>query len=83
MLAVASTMTSAAADAPLSPVATRILARLEARPDINVVCKSDDQLKDAVRETVRGMIMSGEVQGRPKDDARAAALVLKSRCGTF
>jgi hypothetical protein len=76
-------LATAATPAPLTPVGEKIFARLRATPDINTICKDDGALRDIVKATVRSMVMSGEVSGRPRDDARAAAQQVKARCGTL
>lgn len=64
----------------LSPVAQKIYDKLKARPDIATECQDKDQLGNAVRSTVRSMVISGEVSGRPRDEARQAAIAIRAEC---
>lgn len=72
---------AAYADVALSPLATKILAKLKTRADINTVCRDEEALRSAVRDTVRSMVASGEVQGRPVDAAQEAGRAAKQNCG--
>lgn len=84
VLAAALTLSATMAQAAdLSPVAQKIYDKLAAQPDIGTVCQDNDKLRDDVRATVRSMILSGEVQGTPRDDARAAGRKIHANCASF
>ena len=67
----------------LSPVAQKIYDKLKARSDITRICNDKQALASATRATVRTMLFAGEISGRPRRQARAAAKRIFLTCVRF
>jgi hypothetical protein len=64
----------------LSDGATKIVAALRLRPDIDSICGGGEVFRDAMREAVINLMMSGEIAGSPRADAESAADFLHAHC---
>lgn len=64
----------------LSDGATKIVAAMRARPDIDRICGGGEDFRDAMREAVMRLVISGEIEGNPRRDAEAAADFLHAHC---
>ena len=79
--ATAHPMPQTSANSPLSDGATKIVAALRLRPDIDRICVGGDALRGPMREAVIKLMMSGEIGGNPRSDAESAADFLEAHCG--
>lgn len=83
LLLVASVLAPAMAatkTATLNPSAQKIYNKLKARSDIATICNNKQALASATRSTVRSMFFAGEISGRPRQEARAAAKQIFRDC---
>jgi len=80
MAAPAPPVPRAPADASLSDGATKIVAALRSRPDIDRLCSGGEDFRDAMREAVINLVISGEIEGNPRRDAQSAADFLHAHC---
>jgi hypothetical protein len=69
------------AEGSLSDGASKIVAALRSRPDIDRICGGGDALRGPMRDVVIGLMMSGEIGANPRKDAEAAADFLQAHCG--
>src|SRR5690242_9546058 len=69
--AAAQPVPQASAESALSDGASKIVAALRLRPDIGRLCGDGggEAFRDAMRETVISLMMSGELGGSPRTDA--------------
>ena len=74
-------MLQAPAEGSLSDGALKIVAALRLRPDIDTLCGGGEAFRDAMREAVMTLVMSGEIEGNPRNDAESAADYLHAHCG--
>ena len=81
MTAPAPPVPRAPAEGSLSDGATKIVAALRARPDIGRLCSGGEDFRDAMREAVINLVISGEIEGNPRNDAASAADFLHAHCG--
>ncbi|HEX3429590.1 MAG TPA: hypothetical protein VHT03_01785 [Rhizomicrobium sp.] len=81
MAAPAHSVSEAPADRPLSEGASKIVAALRLRPDIDKLCAGGEAFRDALTEVVMNLVMSGEIEGNPRKDAESAADFLRAHCG--
>lgn len=68
-------------EGPLSDGASKIVAALRLRPDIDTLCGGGEGFRDAMREAVIKLVMSGEIGPNPRKDAESAADFLHAHCG--
>ena len=68
------------ADGSLSDGASKIVAAMRLRPDIDRICGGGEAFRDAMREIVMNLVLSGEVEGNPRKDAESAADFLHAHC---
>ena len=71
---------SPSAAEPLSDGATKIVAAMRARPNIDTICGGGEAFRDAMRSVVMNLVLSGEIEGNPRNDAEAAADFLHAHC---
>jgi hypothetical protein len=81
MAAPAPPVPQAPAEGSLSDGASKIVAALRLRPDIDRLCGGGEAFRDAMREAVINLVMSGEIEGNPRKDAQSAADFLHAHCG--
>jgi hypothetical protein len=81
MAAPAHPVLQAPADGSLSDGASKIVAALRLRPDIDRLCGGGEAFRDAMQEVVITLVMSGEIEGDPRKDAESAADFLHAHCG--
>ncbi|HLY05393.1 MAG TPA: hypothetical protein VKR31_06570 [Rhizomicrobium sp.] len=67
-------------DESLSDGASKIVAALRSRPDIDRICGGGEAFRDAMRGAVMNLVISGEIEGNPRKDAEAAADFLHAHC---
>lgn len=79
--AAAQPMPQAPAERSLSDGASKIVAALRLRPDIDRICGGGEALYLPMREAVINLMMSGEIEGNPRRDAESAADFLQAHCG--
>jgi hypothetical protein len=70
----------AEAGGSLSDGASKIVAALRVRPDIDSICGGGDTFRGAMRQAVIKLVMSGELDN-PRQDAESAATYLHAHCG--
>jgi hypothetical protein len=70
----------AAAEGSLSDGASKIVAALRVRPDIDSICGGGDAFRGAMRQAVIKLVMSGQLDN-PRQDAESAATYLHAHCG--
>ena len=80
MAAPAHLVPQAPAEGSLSDGASKIVAALRLRPDIDRLCGGGEAFRDAMREAVINLVMSGEIEGNPRKDAESAANFLHAHC---
>lgn len=68
-------------EASLSDGASKIVAALRLRPDIESICGGGEAFRDAMRDAVMRLVLSGEIGGNPRKDAQSAADYLHAHCG--
>jgi hypothetical protein len=76
-------MPQAPAERSLSDGASKIVAALRLRRDIGRLCGDGDgeAFRDAMREVVINLMMSGAIEGNPRTDAESAADFFQTHCG--
>jgi hypothetical protein len=81
--ATAHPMPQAPAERSLSDGASKIVAALRLRRDIGRLCGDGDgeAFRDAMREVVINLMMSGAIEGNPRTDAESAADFFQTHCG--
>ena len=79
--ATAHAMPQTPAESSLSDGASKIVAALRLRPDIDRICGGGEALYGPMREAVIKLMMSGEIEGNPRKDAESAADFLQAHCG--
>jgi hypothetical protein len=65
----------------LSDGASKIVAALRLRADIDSICGGGEAFRDAMRDAVMRLVLSGEIAGNPRKDAQSAADFLHAHCG--
>jgi len=72
----------APAERSLSDGASKIVAALRLRPDTGRLCGDGDSeaFRDAMREVVINLMMSGEIEGNPRTDAQSEADFFQTHC---
>lgn len=80
--ATAPPVSQAAAERSLSDGASKIVAALRLRPDVERLCDGGEGFRDAMRDTVIKLMMSGEIGGNPRSDAESAADFFQAHCGS-
>ena len=81
--ATAHPMPLAPTERSLSAGASKIVAALRLHPNIDRLCGDGDgeAFRDAMREVVINLMMSGEIDGNPRKDAESAADFFQTHCG--
>jgi hypothetical protein len=76
-------MPQSPAESPLSDGSSKIVAALRLSPDIDRLCGEGDSeaFRDAMRNAVIKLMMSGEIAGNPRKDAESAADYFQAHCG--
>jgi len=77
----ASAPPQASAEGSLSDGASKIIAALRTRPDIDSICGGGVAFRSAMRDAVMKLVISGEIEGNPRKDAESAADFLHAHCG--
>jgi hypothetical protein len=72
----------ATAFADLSAEAQTIVNQVKADTDANTACKSKDSLESAVKAAVEQLTKSGELTGKPHDQAVEAGRYMYENCGS-
>ena len=80
MAAPAPPVPQAPAEGSLSDGASKIVAALRSRPDIDRICGGGEVFRGAMRVAVIDLVMSGEIEN-PRADAESAADFLHAHCG--
>jgi hypothetical protein len=81
--AMAQPMPQSPEESPLSDGSSKIVAALRLSPDIDRLCGEGDSeaFRDAMRNAVIKLMMSGEIAGNPRKDAESAADYFQAHCG--
>jgi hypothetical protein len=77
----ATPVSQAPAEGSLSDGASKIVAALRLRPDIDKICGGGETFRGAMRGTVIKLVISGEINDNPRQDAESAAAFLHAHCG--
>jgi len=70
-------------ESALSDGSSKIVAALRLSPNIDRLCGGGDSeaFRDAMQDTVIKLMMSGEIAGSPRKDAKSAADYFQAHCG--